>query len=523
MRAGRHAVVALVLATVTACGSTVQVRGTVAGGTGGGDGAGQELGAGTGTGTAASSTTGASPGGSTGTIGSQPGGSVGMGGHSSTGGAVGAGTTGTSGGTSGSTSGTSAASPAIPEQGSGWTKSTVTIGVMTQQDVQKVAASFGINNVDSGDQAGDVNAIVKELNLKGGLFGRKIALDIYDINSAGNPETQGQAACSHFTTDVHVIAVYAMALVGDTPSFRSCMLKARLPVLAGGGQAFDDKVFNELQGYYSLMPFPSYNRLVGPFLDRLKAQNYYTGWDTTSGAPGVAPVKTGFLCPDTPIGRRVGDLVRKASVRIGQPLASETYYSASGGDASAYVLRFKSDGITHVLFCDLPLFVFAQQAESQHYRPRYGISTFNTPVLFLQGVVANAQLVGSVGVGWAPTLDVDEQHESSVLPDGAAACKALAQRGGVSYNSQRRFAQAVLYDSCDILSLFVNAAKAAGGLDGTAIRNGIGLAGPRLASAVTFRSGLSASQHANPAATRDISFVDACNCYQYRGPVVPMG
>ncbi len=410
MSSMRLTAVALLLAGATACGSTVQVTETTAAqlsGSGLGGAVGTDA-----TGPDPASDVGGEivlPGGDVGTAAGRPGAPVTTGvggsgsGSTSSGGGSTAGRTTTNPGQSGAPAGAgSTAAATVPSSGPGWDAKTVRIGVMTQQDVQKVAESFGVSSVDSGDQVADVTAITKELNRRGGLFGRTLVLDIYDIGSAGDPETQGQAACAHFTTDVRVVAVYAMALVGDTPSFRSCMLKAKLPVLAGGGQAFDDQVFAELQGYYGLMPFPSWSRFAGPFVDRLVAQQYYSGWDTTAGAPGAAPVKTGFLCPDTPIGRRVGALVRKESARVGHPLVRETYYAAGGGDASGYVLRFKADGITHVLFCDLGLFVFAQQAESQRYRPRYGVSTFNTPVLFLQGLVANAQLAGSVGVGWAP-------------------------------------------------------------------------------------------------------------------------
>jgi hypothetical protein len=266
------------------------------------------------------------------------------------------------------------------------------------------------------------------------------------------------------------------------------------------------------------MTFPSWTRFAGHFLDRLKAQQYYTGWNTTTGAPGPAPVKTAFLCGDTPIARRVGAVVRKESARVGFPLASEVYLAAGGTDASGAVLRLKSDGITHVLYCDLTLFAVAQQAESQHYRPRYGVSTFNTPVLFLQGLVSDSQLAGSVGVGFAPTLDVDAQHDlASGGPAGEAACRALAKRHGVTYSGSRRLAQGILYDTCDILALVVSAAKATNALDGTAVMRGIGLVGSQLRSAYTFTSGLSPSVRANPSSTRDLFFDGSCRCYQYRG------
>jgi hypothetical protein len=394
----------------------------------------------------------------------------------------------------------------------------VTIGVMTQQDVQAVAEAAGVSSVDSGDQVADVRAVIREINRTGGLFGRRVVADIYDIESAGDAETQGQAACQHFTRDKAVIAVYAMALVGDTPTFRACMQKARVPVLAGGGQAFDDQVFRELGGYYTLMPFPSYNRFVPYFIDRLVAQNYFSPWDFSRGAPGTTKAKVSFLCPDTPVGRRVGAIVARELARVRQPAQNPIYYSTNTADVSGYVLRMRSDGISHVLFCDLGLFVLATQAETQQYRPRYGISTFNTPVLFLQGVVPDAQLAGSMGSGFDPTLDVDAAHDPSRAEMPAvAACEAIAKRDGLSYDPDRRFAHGVLYDTCDILQLIVASAKAASALDGPGIVRGLGIAGPRWRPAVTWRSGLSATNHAMPNAARDIFFENGCKCYQYRG------
>ena len=520
-RSPRTAAAALVVAVVTlaGCGSTVPNAGTggqtaLVPGNGIGvpapDALGQAAPAATAGGGVAGSGAGVAPG-STGTSGQTVGGA-------NTPGSV-------AGSRSGSTTGSTSASGdgSVPAKGRGWDEKTVSIGVMTQKDVQAVAEGFGLNSVDAGDQEKDVEVVIADLNARGGLFGRKIVAEFYDIASAGDAESQGQAACSHFTQDVPVIAVYAMALVGDVPSFRACMKAATVPVLAAGGQAFDDKVFDELDGYYTLMTFPSWSTFAGPFLDRLVAQNFYSGWNTSLGGPGNEEVKTGFLCPDTPIGRRVGALVRKESARIGRPLANETYFAAGGGDASGYVLQFKADGITHVLFCDLGLFVFAQQAESQRYRPRYGVSTFNTPVLFLQGLVPDAQLVGSMGVGWAPTLDVDYERDPRASgPPGEAACRDLARKRGLTYAPDRRLAQGILYDTCDILALIVRAAEAAGSLTGPGIRQGLGLAGPRLKSAYTWVSGLSPTERANPAATRDIAFDTSCRCYRYRGGLLPL-
>ncbi|MCU1600087.1 MAG: hypothetical protein JWO22_796 [Frankiales bacterium] len=514
----RLAAAVVVCTLVTACGSTVQTTstGSAANGADGLGGATEASGTGDGSNSGAGDA-----GTATGGAGTTGAGSTGGSASSSTGGGA-ASTTGTGGAT-----GPIGPASAIPVTGPGWDAKTVTIGMTTQQDVQKVATSLGINSVDSGDQKGDAEAVIAGINAKGGLFGRKVKGLYFDVSTTGNADNQGQAACSFFTQDNHVIAVYAAALVADTPGFRACMSKAKVPVLAGGGQAFDDRVFAELGGYYDLMPFPSWTRFAPHFADRLVAQKYFDGWNTALGAPAsgptAAPTKVGFLCPDTPIGRRVGALVRRQLTRVGHAPVDETYYSTSNADVSGYVLKFKSDGISHVIMCDLGLFVFAEQAETQHYRPRYGVSTFNTPILFLQGVVPDAQLAGALGSGFDPTLDVDDAHDpgNAALP-AAAACRATAAQHGVSYGPQRRFARGVLYDTCDILGLIVAAAGSVNGLDGPSIKRGIGLEGIGLRSGVTFASGLSPTVHAMPAATRDLGWVSSCSCFQYRGPTRPM-
>lgn len=504
----------LACVALTACGSTVQVRGTVASGLGDSGTNGTGLGS-----------SGSSAGGTTGSTSTAGGGLGGSSSTGATGGTTGPGTgqqgTAGSGGTSGQ-GGTSSAGD-IPVSGPGWDAKTVYIGITTQQDVQSAAQTVGVNSADSGDQKADVEAMISHFNAEGGLFGRKIKGLYFDTKTTGDAQVQSQAACSYFTQDNHVIAVYAAALVSDTDTFRACLIKQHIPILAGGDQAIDDKVFADLKGYYNLMPFPSWSRFARPFADRLAAQKYFTGWDTTLGQAGTAATETGIVCADTPVGRRVGALMTRELTRVGHAPKDTLYYASSNPDVSGYILKFKSDNITHVMMCDIGLFVFATEAESQHYRPRYGVSTFNTPVLFLQGVVPAAQLVGAIGVGYDPTLDVDAQHDPTVSAMPAiATCLAIAKKSGVVYPQDKRFAHGVLYDTCDLITLIITAAKRIHALDGPSIKEGIGLVGPTFSSAVTLRAGLSPTQHANPAGTRDLAYDTSCQCFQYHGGTVPM-
>ncbi|MCW2543514.1 MAG: hypothetical protein JWM40_1066, partial [Frankiales bacterium] len=233
----RRAALALLVAALTGCGSTVQYTGSATRGAGSQDGLSSVVATTGPTGSADSQITGGAP---TGNV-------PGVSGPSQAGGA-----------TAGPQSTSGDSTSAVPTSGPGWDAHTVSIGITTQQDVQTVAQAAGVSSVDSGDQKADVEAIIAYYNSRGGLFGRKIKGLYFDIKSAGNADTQAQAACSYFTQDHRVVAVYAAALVADTPTFRACLAGKHIPVLAGGAQAFDDQVFNELHGYYNLMPFPSW-------------------------------------------------------------------------------------------------------------------------------------------------------------------------------------------------------------------------------------------------------------------------
>jgi hypothetical protein len=121
--------------------------------------------------------------------------------------------------------------------------------------------------------------------------------------------------------------------------------------------------------------------------------------------------------------------------------AATTFYYADVSTLEAGVLRFRSEGVTHVLSTDQFLFVFATKAESQNYRPRYGITTANAPYVLLQTTAPQRQLVGSIGVGAIPGLDVDAQHDPGNAVPGAARCRSIMAKAGLSYG-EKRFATA---------------------------------------------------------------------------------
>lgn len=503
------ALVGAALTLLVGCGSTVQMTGQVAADQPGlGSSAGSNIPGG-------QDATGTGPGRSTGVITPPSGTAVALG---STPAAAGQGLPSSSTNAGAAVSGAPVTAGPIPSKGKGWDAQYVDVGVITNQDISDFAQTIGVNSLDGGNQQKDAEAIIADLNAHGGLYGRKIRGLYYDVKTTTDRETSAQAACFYFTQDHPVIAVIVAAVENDTDSFRSCVRKSNTVTLAGGAQPFDDKVFNDLQGWYNQMSLASWNTFGPALIRQLQAQKYFTGWNTATGQAGPAAVKVGILTLDDPQSHRIVSLLQQqlSGLHLAPP---DVFYANNQGDLQAAVLRFQADNVTHVLDTDQFLFAFMNNANSQHYRPRYGIGSPNAPGLLLQGTVPAQQLIGAVGLGYFPTLDVDAQHDPGTAIAGAASCRAALARHGVTYPDNKRFALLYEYVLCDAFNLITSAASEGGGLTGDDMRIGIGRAGGALRSASTFTSGLSPTVRAEPIAGRPLAYDAGCNCFRYTGPV----
>jgi hypothetical protein len=419
---------------------------------------------------------------------------------------------------------TATAASTIPPTGRGWDRTTVHIGVTTTKDIESVGQSLGIKSINPGNLEQDAEAMVAYLNSQGGIFGRKVKADYFDVRTSDNSDTVGQAICTHFTQDVPVVALLNMTTNGDTPAFDGCIAKAHLPTFAWFTDTGDNAFFASFGGFYNNMPFPSWSRVAHPFARRLLAQGYFTPWDTNIGGPSkTAPVKVGLLEPDAPQGHQIAKLLIAALKAVGhEPDPNDVLFFNSEKDLSATQVKFRADGVTHVIGDEL-LFLFIETYESQHYRPRYGINSSNAPSLFLEGTMPPAQLVGSMGIGTTPTIDVFESRDPGpgAVP-GVALCNAIMAKGGVTYPGDQRYAHTNMYGLCDGFRMIAAAAVAGGGLSGDLLRDGIGLVGPRVASALAFSNGFSPTDRGMPGAARDLFYDDGCSCYRYRGPTYPL-
>jgi ABC-type branched-subunit amino acid transport system substrate-binding protein len=409
---------------------------------------------------------------------------------------------------------------AIPKTGRGWDAKNVYIGVTTVNDIGTVATALGLKNANPGDQQKDGKAMVEELNRQGGLFGRKVVLVPNNVSTASmlvNAQQDGAQACTHFTQDRPVIAVWNTLTPLDTPTFRNCFEQAKIPLISGSIAPTDTAALNRLHGYAISLISPSFTDLAPVLVTRLKANGYFRGWNTTTAAPGSAPVKVGIIAKNDPTGSRAAQLLAGSLARAGYPPAAQFNYTVSSSgtssNLSSAVLQFRSRGITHVFSTDNGYGQFLQQAESQKYYPRSAITTFDTPAL-LRTNVSKKVLTGALGLGSDPTIDVDfAQDPPGYISPAEKSCLEQQQKYQ-SYNGLR-FALAVALEYCDAFRLIKAAALAAGGLTGPDMVRGMQLAGPRFVPAMTFVSGMHTNNFAVPGAGRDLAFLASCGCFAY--------
>jgi hypothetical protein len=465
----------------------------------------------------------------------QPGGTLAPSGQPLTGGSTGG--TPVSGGVTpgvprpGSTSSTTGPDPgavagpqrAIPPTGPGWDAKNDYIGVTEASDQSQVYDNAGLQGVNPGNQETQARAVAAYWNANGGLWGRKVVIRMDDHRStslSSQPEVEAQATCQRFTQDERVVAVVNTQTGLDTPSLRACLAKARIPLFGVSISALDDTALAESHGLFIPTIVPSWTRFAPVFVSRLKALGWFTGWDTAGGAPGAAPVRIGIFAHDDVQTRRILALVHKQLAAAGHAPAVEYLHTDPTSESNSAVLQFRGSGVTHVILLDggAHALVFGVSAESQGYRPRYGVWTGNGPGVAMELNTPKRQLVGALGVGTAPPMDVVKV--AGELTPGGALCRKIMRDGGETYGG-KRFAEAFAFSICDSVRLYVEAARAGGGLDGDAFLRGSRTVGPAFRPSMSFLSGVRNGYQVLPGAGRDLRFDTGCSCFRYDGPPRP--
>ena len=390
----------------------------------------------------------------------------------------------------------------------GITPSAINIGVIIADNVGAANAAIGAGAVTHGDEQSEYRVKVAELNSHGGIAGRKIVLVEFhfDANTQQDAAQVEQQACAYFTQDHKVAMVVNLSL---SPVGLQCLAAKKVVNLGGSLSISSDDTTRRFK--YFLEP-------IGMNLTRL-APNYAKGLNDLNFFPAGA--KIGLLTYDTPDFAKATTQLRAALKRYGRTITDVASVSpksvgAAGADISSAVLRFRSDGISHVLFEDpsgVAELLFLNDAESQHYRPKYGFGQSGAAALRSTGVPA-AQFVGSVTVGWFPRLDGVPANETQ-YPAAEKPCLALFARNGITFDSDnaRRHADDIC-DSFDYATALLSSITSTITPDGIiAAARGLGVR--QGAGSYSFHVGTSRSDGVNQ--VRYSAYAQACDCWHYVG------
>ena len=412
--------------------------------------------------------------------------------------------------------GTASTAPAgeLPVSGLGYDATTLRIGVTTNKDAQATLSAVGISSGSLGDQEAITKAVMADINAAGGVLGRKLVPVFHDVKTAdtsANPEGAAQQACSAFTEDAHVAAV--LELVMDSRPFAACMIKHRAFVVSSGLTFTDEAYVQGLTPSFFRLASPMAEDLVPTYLGRLSALGYFSSWDTRTGRPGtssLAPTKVGLFHVDEPAPTRAFDDIARRLTAMGIPVVRYAYGRQDASYSNA-VLKFQTAGVTHILGDNASYAGLMIETAAQGYYPRYGMTSYNGGGILLQQVAPAGALAGALGVGWAPSVDVDAKRDPGSTGPAYTRCTRTMARHGVDISTRAALAAAL--GICDGLEVMAQSMRAGGGFDGPHITTG--RATFSFEATATFSGTHNQGSIAIPTAVRDYGYLSSCSCFAY--------
>jgi hypothetical protein len=403
----------------------------------------------------------------------------------------------------------------------GVTATSISIGFIYTTGRQQAAAALGAAGVTSGDELAQWKILVAEVNRTGGLGGRQIK-PVYVGESSTSTEsiaTQESAACARFTQDSHVAAV--LSSFEFTDGFVECMNRHGVPT------AYSLETLNATP---QLNALPLQLEPGDLALDRqgtelgnsLAASGYFTG---------TLPAVDGVVGYDTPAFHAAVGALERALRAHGQTLKDERFVpfpnatsdtSSVATSISGIELAFASEHIDHVMFFDLNgllSFLFMTDAQTQHYNPRYGLTSQSSGshlADLLKGN-ANAQLKGALGIGWLPVLDLStSEYGPTKGPAARKRCRDLMIEGGQQQGLSSPGAELVATGQCDLaFSLQAVFQHLRGAVSGAAIRAGLHALGTSFAPASTFATSFVDGRRDGVSRVRDVAYNTSCSCFRY--------
>jgi len=394
---------------------------------------------------------------------------------------------------------------------------TVKLGFFISDDASQLYKTLGISGASHTREESRAiwQAVLDQVNARGGIAGRKVTASYFWIDSeSGTNATRSQAACEQFTRDDKVFAV-VLDGAGDL-SLASCLAQRGVPSVDVGQTSYpyDDEDLRRLAPHLYLPGRLSMGRFA-TYVDRLAAHGFF--------AKGS---KVGLLRFELPNQERTKRLVIEPALkRHGLALTTDVAFTPVEGtgdlprastEAQAAVLQMQGEGVDRVLFLGSGLslpFVFPTVANSQGYRPHYGITSDDGPDFMATNAPAE-QMAGAMAVGWEPQYDVPDSD--AVLRGDALwqSCAAVMRKAGFIPRDGRR---------CTAVYFLERALDGAPDLTASSLRAGADRIGPGPYSTQTYDTYFRPGRYDGVSAVRVLRFNGSCTCFRYLTGELPVG
>jgi hypothetical protein len=380
------------------------------------------------------------------------------------------------------------------------TDATIKVGFLYLGNAGTVVSAFGAGEAYSqGDEPAEFQAIVDDVNARGGVAGRQLEIVFHDLG--GIDETAYQAACTKFTEDDPVFMVFSG--LGHYPLYTRCLAEGDVGFSSsyvGPPEALVEETRGLLWAPDELTSDKHWALTITALLD--------AGW--FDGAT------IGIEWPDDPYETDVlRRIVEPLLASAGHEVAHEERYpstdpAAAVSGIAGRLFRMRANGVTHIVSFLGPALA-GGVAESQGYRPKWVVTSRMGPN-FIAGTAPAAQLEGSSGPGWSPVLDFGGDAQLQGLGANAARCDQVLRDAGVHPGND-----VPLYVGrmiCGAVYHFADALAVAPEVSSQGFRTAAESLGPR-DSTLAYQIDHSGGRHDGVSAYRLLTFDAGCACYGY--------
>jgi len=324
---------------------------------------------------------------------------------------------------------------------------------------------------NQGSDEREMNALVAYANATGGVGGRKLAKPIGIRVSTADVTSQQtmDSYCTKATEDDHAQVFIDRSFFVSDESV-SCFARHHttlVSLLPDTGDALYAKT-----APYVASTSPSVERSASAFIKGLNDAHYFQGAHVgvvLDDSPTVDIAWNRYMLPALQalhVAVKPADVVR----------VNTTDSSAQSSQASSAVLKFRTDGVDHVIYFSgfLGQLAFTQTADSQGYHPRYGWSDYGGDVADAGFYVSATQNANAVAVSSSGsyvvehgddkqprslTQDYNRNDKKHVSPGLRRCLDVLSKYTHVNYysGSSGRSTEFTFY--CDNFFLWLQAAR----------------------------------------------------------------